>query len=119
MQIKSTGDYWFAVAVTAMYGSQMCNDFDSHMNECRGTMHGFTLDDNCCVLWNLNENSSEKLSWAKTSRRKNYIENFVGDASYIVFVGNIRNLFYCQDMIMDSQKLSQIYHVDYMICFFS
>jgi hypothetical protein len=60
MQFKSSGNDQFAVALTAKYGGLMFHDVDCPLNWSKGTVDGFTLDENCCVLRKLNEDASEK-----------------------------------------------------------
>jgi hypothetical protein len=45
---------------TAKFGGFNFHIFDSPFNEFSEAVNGFTLEDNCCVLWKLNEDASEK-----------------------------------------------------------
>jgi hypothetical protein len=60
LQLKSTGDDRFAAALTAKYGGLKFYDIDGPLNGFPSAVNGFTLEDNCCVLWKLNEDASEK-----------------------------------------------------------
>jgi hypothetical protein len=60
LQLKSTGDDRFAAALTAKYGGLKFYDIDSPLNGFPSVVNGFTLEDNCCVLWKLNKDASEK-----------------------------------------------------------
>ena len=60
LQLKSTGDDRFAAALTAKYGGLKFHDIDGPLNGFSEAVNGFTLDDNCCVLWKLTEDASEK-----------------------------------------------------------
>ena len=48
------------LSVTAKYGGLRFYDIDSPLNGFPSAVNGFTLEDNCCVLWKLNEDASEK-----------------------------------------------------------
>ncbi len=60
MQLKSPGDDQFVAVPTAKYGGLKFHDIDGPLNGFSKALNGFTLDDNCCVLWKLNEDASEK-----------------------------------------------------------
>ncbi len=60
MQFKSKGDDRFAAALSAKYGGLKFHDVDGPLNGFPSAVNGFTLEDNCCVLWKLNEDASEK-----------------------------------------------------------
>ena len=60
LQLKSTGDDRFAAALTAKCGGLKFHDIDGPLNGFSEAVNGFTLDDNCYVLWKLTEDASEK-----------------------------------------------------------
>jgi len=60
MQLKSTGDDWFAAYLTAKYGGLKFHDIDGPLSGFSSAVTGFPLEDKCCVLWRLNEDASEK-----------------------------------------------------------
>ena len=60
LQLKSTGDDHFVVALTTKYGGLKFHIIVGPLNGLSGVVDGFTLEDNCCVLWKLNEDASEK-----------------------------------------------------------
>ena len=50
MQLKSTGDDRFAVALTAKDGGLKFHDIEGPHNGFSEAVNGFTLEDNCFVL---------------------------------------------------------------------
>ena len=59
-QLNSSGDDRFAAALSAKYGGLRFHDEDGEQQGFDGPVSGFTLEDNCCVLVKLDEDSHER-----------------------------------------------------------
>ena len=59
-QLNSAGDDRFAAALSAKYGGLKFHDEDGVQQGFDGPVNGYTLEDNCCVLVKLDDDSHEQ-----------------------------------------------------------